>query len=544
MEKTNNLHPILWAWYLSAIAVILIMIGHFIVTTPYGRFSYDSLNYADVARNILRGRGIVQSAVGFNEADFSPDLPIPMPMTSQPPLYPLLVALLAWMKMPIPTAALLISVLGMILVVFCGIFLARQLYGDTAGLLAGIAMLAFAPIHFVAGRAWSDTLATGLTLLTISLLVAARRSQQVAVPQLILAGLCAGLAFATRYAFLILIPFGLLVLYRRDDHRCTVRSIEIFLVVTMFFIGLVIGRNLLIDGTLLGSARNPSTRDLLDNLQDAQLSMFGMFIGGPLYWPSIMKILNIQQEIPADQAITFSQVCIVILLIILLLRRKFLETLFAQQRFVLITWIFIYLGFLVLQRSLVHFDNIRARLAFPASIILVILLAGLMALAFSIRPKIAIFPILLLTFLGVTQAWAEASKPTVSQQEFIERSIADHPILEWINQNTSEEDLIIGDDPVDVVYYLNRDSAVSFSPWPYADHLSYETLTTFLQKHCGEYRNIYLYVRSLKSSEAHWQEEFGPFITDLAMDRTTAYPNVIMRIPHEKVLLYQLSCQR
>ena len=543
MEQNQSLHPVLWACYLVVMAVILILYSQSLLTTPYGRFTNDSLNYADVARNILRGRGIVQSAVGFNEAVFSADMPIPMPMTNQPPLYPMLVALLAWMQMPIPTAALLLAAAGMVLVIYCGIYLARLVYGDSAGLLAGIAMLGFAPIHLVGGRAWSDTLATGFTLLSLIMLVSARRSPGLAVPQLAAAGLAAGLAFAMRYAVLPLIPVALLALYRSDDRRCSVRSWEIFLAAAVLIIGLVIGRNLIVDGTLVGSPRHASTKGLVENLIDTRLAMFGMYIGGPFYWPGLMKLLNIPQEIPADQAIQISLAFIAVILIILLLRHKLWDALFAQQRYLLLTWIGAYMAFLVLQRTMYHFDNIRARLAFPASIVLVILLAGLTAYALSLRPNFVIVPALLLLLYGVSIAQVEANKPDISQGEFVERTIVDHPILDWVNKSTTPEDLIIGDDPVDVVFYLNRDSAVSFSPYPYSDHLSYETLTAFLQKHCGNYRNIYLFVRALKSSEAHWQEEFGPFITDLAMDRTAAYPNIIMRIPHENVLLYQLRCQ-
>lgn len=48
------------------------------------------MNYVDVARNISAGRGIAQSTLGFNQPYlFDEASPIPSPMTSQSPLYPI-----------------------------------------------------------------------------------------------------------------------------------------------------------------------------------------------------------------------------------------------------------------------------------------------------------------------------------------------------------------------------------------------------------------------------------------------------------------------
>jgi len=56
-------------------------------------FSEDSMNYIDVARNIERGSGITQSTLGFNQPRFLSDSEFPVPLTAQPPIYPLFIAL-------------------------------------------------------------------------------------------------------------------------------------------------------------------------------------------------------------------------------------------------------------------------------------------------------------------------------------------------------------------------------------------------------------------------------------------------------------------
>lgn len=542
MQFTQKIYAFGMALFFALLVGIVIFHGHLVVTTPYGRFSYDSLNYADVARNIVEGRGITQSAVGFNEARFSPDLPVPMPMISQPPLYPLLAALLGFLGIPVATGTLVVTILGMGLVVLSGFWLARQLYGDSGGLLAGIGMLAFAPLYFVSGRAWTDTLATGLTLLTLALLVSARRDNDLPVKKLVLAGLAAGLTFATRYAFLPVIAVGLLVLANPNDRGRALRSAAIFLGAVGVIMALVLGRNMIVDGTLIGSPRHPSTRGLFQNIADTYLAMFGTWPGDPYFIPALANLLNVDKSVPTANAIALILAWIALLMVVLALRGKLRAALWEEQRFVLLAWILVYLAVLILQRTQFHFDNIRSRLVFPASVTMVILLAGLAVEAFSIRAKVVLLPALLLAAFAFYQAGFAAREQAMSLDEFVDRSIADQPALIWLEQNTSPDDLIIGDNPVDVVFYLDRTTALSFSAYPYSDYLEYRDLMAFLERHCVNYRNIYLFTHELKADEATWMDEFGPFITDLAYNRIEPYPNVILRMPVEDALIYQLRC--
>jgi hypothetical protein len=64
----------------------------FNTATRIGRFSPDSMNYVNVARNIAEGNGITQPTLGFNQPRINPDDDIPAPLIAQPPLYPLLIS--------------------------------------------------------------------------------------------------------------------------------------------------------------------------------------------------------------------------------------------------------------------------------------------------------------------------------------------------------------------------------------------------------------------------------------------------------------------
>lgn len=58
----------------------------------YRRFSPDSMNYVNAARNLLRGRGLTQDTIGYGGNFLRADLPARDPLGTHPPLYPVAVA--------------------------------------------------------------------------------------------------------------------------------------------------------------------------------------------------------------------------------------------------------------------------------------------------------------------------------------------------------------------------------------------------------------------------------------------------------------------
>ena len=87
------------------------------------------MNYVDVALQISSGKGIVQSTLGFNEPYlFQAGSRIPTPLVSQPPLYPLLIALLSRTGLSPVDAALVIPVLAYGTVLLFGIYSLQRIY--------------------------------------------------------------------------------------------------------------------------------------------------------------------------------------------------------------------------------------------------------------------------------------------------------------------------------------------------------------------------------------------------------------------------------
>ena len=116
-------------------AYIVLFVFNSLTRTRY--FSNDSMNYVDVARNISAGRGIVQSTLGFNQPYlFEETSRIPNPMTSQSPLYPILIALLSLFGIPHADSALLISGLALGGVIFMAYLLGRDLYDEPGFMLS------------------------------------------------------------------------------------------------------------------------------------------------------------------------------------------------------------------------------------------------------------------------------------------------------------------------------------------------------------------------------------------------------------------------
>jgi hypothetical protein len=96
-----------------------------------------------------------------------------------------------------------------------------------------------------------------------------------------------------------------------------------------------------------------------------------------------------------------------------------------------------------------------------------------------------------------------------------------------VREHTTERDVIVGNDPLDVVFYLRRAQAVSFSPRPYTDAADYDALVRFLDRFADRYERAYLLFRDFNGGRAEAiREQFGPFVADLVAGRTEAYPRL------------------
>jgi hypothetical protein len=212
----------------------------------------DGVGYRAMADSLLAGDGY-----GYFLED---------PVTVWPPVWPALMALIAWLSPLDPLGAAIVLNAGVAAgVVVAGNRLLRVVVDDARLVLAGTVVLALGPSTIGLGHVLMTDMAFALvTMVWMLALVRFRRTA--AWRDLVAAALLAWLAFGLRYVGLVLIAFG--GLWLLCDGR---RSLG-----TRFRNGVLYGvgaaivpiawmlRNRSIDGTFTGE-RNPSARGLIDN---------------------------------------------------------------------------------------------------------------------------------------------------------------------------------------------------------------------------------------------------------------------------------------
>ncbi|MDQ5824488.1 MAG: glycosyltransferase family 39 protein [Chloroflexota bacterium] len=522
--------------------VLAIMVGLYLVlfgftTLTYTRsFTSDSMNYVDVARSLLAGRGLVQSTLGFNTPDFSPDAPIPGPFTTQPPLYPFSIALLSVTGVTGADAALLVAVLAYGLVLLLSYLLARILYDEPVAVLVVATLLFYKPLAFVADHAWSETLAVSLALLSLWLLVLVMRGRLSLFAGALLSGLAGGLAFATRYSFavialLVVATVGMAALMSRDRKHKTQRLATGTLYVAGFLLvaGPMLLHNWVTTHALLPSY-NPATTGLLENTGRALETLFGGYA-------EVGEVLHREVALA---------VCLVALLEWVLFRCRagsgeWLKDAFVRRgRYLLIGWAVAYSALVVYQRSIYHFDELDARLLVPAGVTLVMLIVAFTVRALNLSPRVAVTVAIVAAVAAVGQqsarVWLHASRGTVP-----ERPLPAH--LEWLARNTTDEDLIISKDAVDVPFWLGRSGAVSYSPYPYTVHLQHGKVQELAGHKCADYRRLFLVASVTNPDEQRNRLDYGPYITDLASARYESYPGLVLRAQLKGTAIYEVACK-
>jgi hypothetical protein len=224
----------------------------------------DGVGYRAIADSLLAGDGY-----GYFLED---------PVTVWPPVWPALMALVAWLS-PLDTlgAAIVLNAAVAAGVVVAGNRLLRTVVDDTRLVLAGTVVLALGPATIGLGHVLMTDMAFALvTMCWMLTLVRFRRTGS--IPVLLGAALLAWLGFGLRYVGLVLIAFGGLWLLL-DSRRSLVtraRNGVLYGVVAAAAPLAWMLRNRSIDGTFTGE-RNPSARGLVDNGFDVAATL-GRFL--------------------------------------------------------------------------------------------------------------------------------------------------------------------------------------------------------------------------------------------------------------------------
>ena len=521
-----------WLLIFGVTAYVILFVFNSLTRTGY--FSNDSMNYVDVARNISAGRGIVQSTLGFNQPYlFDEASPIPNPMTSQPPLYPILIALLSFFGIPHADSALLISGLALGGVILMAYLLGRDLYNEATGWLAVGLLLLYYPLSNVARVAWTESFAIFLMLISFWLLARLYREQESRKAWIyaLLAGFTTGLAFATRYSMLpmFFVGGGFILIAMRFKRKCMVPLSLFILAFSLPFLS-VAAHNYFSLGRIMPPAL-PSQSDLVTNLRDLFHYLFGLYLAEGI--DSIIQVMVIG-------------ILFLVISVVWLTRgrvKSSLQVIFFQEGgFLIPFWILAYSSFLVYRRTVTNFDEINLRLVSPAGVAFMILVAALIASLLSPRvtnwARYAALPLSLIVCLQELQI----SMLTPPLKAEAESRLSER--VKWIETRTTSNDLIIGDNTVDIPFYLQRPAAVSFSPYPYTVHLTYKKLTAFIAEHCSDYDRFFLVLGKKQGTERGLKRQYGTFVKDLLLGNPERNPDVIKIEDLPETLIYQVTtCQ-
>jgi len=186
------------------------------------------------------------------------------------------------------------------------------------------------------------------------------------------------------------------------------------------------------------------------------------------------------------------------------------------------------MAFLVLYRTRYSTDPIDLRLLSPAMIPLILVAAAILTCTLSIGPKTAYLLLLIVLAVTITHEIRFALK-TPQNSVHAQREASER--LKWINANTTEKDLIIGDSTMDIPMYCGFRHSLCFIPSsPKTSLPSREQIQTFLERHGREFDRIYIIIRAGFPDEPlfepRWNDCCGPFITSLIYHRLGAGPTI------------------
>ncbi|MFP4499807.1 MAG: hypothetical protein ACLFTT_02300 [Candidatus Hydrogenedentota bacterium] len=490
------------------------LMGYAALTRELG-FSPDSCVYVDVAQHMRDGYGLHRGVLmAFQPWHFFSGA-MHVPLTLYAPLYPLLAGIAAMAGLAPPYAAL--AVAAVFLAVFLlGLYvLARRMYGPPVAALALALLLHFAPLLFVSGYAWSETL--GLACIAWGFHFMARLDGVTREARLLAgtAGFLFGLAFATRYA---LLPAALLAaawLFLSNRHRMI--RINAYMAGLMPPVAVVAARNAAVLGHPFGPARGASTRPLLTNLHD-------------LYRATVAGYLPPGYLSPENQARLLFSVAVVLIGAIILRRRWGVvhDVLRQGARALLPAWALGYLIFLLIYRTRFDIDIIGPRLVLPGLVFLIPIGTAVLVTVLSPRGMGVRGMALVLIALAFLR---EASEIRSTPPQRIEATIAASERLQWVCDNTTPDDLIIGDRIYDLPLFCGRRQGLCFFPDTDSKyHLRAGILQRFLRDRVGKFDQCYLVIGRVTYDEPgfekQWRALCGGFVTDLIYGRAETWPGI------------------
>jgi hypothetical protein len=319
-----------------------------------------------------------------------------------------------------------------------------------------------------------------------------------------------------------------LFLAKSGNWDWTSQNVLLYLIGFFLPAGMVLTRNKTLTNYLIGAPRNRSDLGLLQNLRDTFRAVFGNYLGET---KSVIQI-----GVLATSLIALS--------LFLAIRNEGFATIkdvfIHERRWLLTFWSLGYLAFLVYLRTQFYFSSIRPRLITPASVSLIILLSALLLSILKLQVEYIIYLALIIGGLLIyRQTQIIANTPVKDLTQLFTSSER----LSWVAKHTTNRDLVIGDDTVDIPFLLARKCVISFSPYPYSDYLEYNTTMTYVCKHADKYDQVYLVLRKRFNSKDTWQKSYGAFISDIVHGNMEKYPGIIQITSLSDGYIFEVQCR-
>lgn len=360
-----------------ALSLIALLLGLLITRSGAG-ISLDSVVYIRAGESVFHGSGF------------------PLDM-AEPPLFPLSIAALMHLGVSGEQAARLVPIVCFALMVFPLFILGKNMNNGFTGCVACLMSAIFTPLLYVTSFAWSEMLYILLSVLAIMFLTKFARSRESRTATLFLAGFFAALAFLTRYMGITLLFTGLIVIAIKSRSQLRKMACQAFLfgLIPCLLIAPWLYRNIIVTSHLLGAnsaGQTKATEGLLQNLKTAaetiRMDFFGEQFGGPLprWLPYLFMVVAV--------------VSLVLLGLYAAKRQPASKVLsgWLSRNHVAILYVFVYLGAVVVARSVRYFDPLTTRLVSPAYPFLILLAVSFLIYA-SRRIEV---PPLRATFLSAT----------------------------------------------------------------------------------------------------------------------------------------------
>ncbi|MBI5741709.1 MAG: glycosyltransferase family 39 protein [Nitrospirae bacterium] len=281
--------------FISALAAALLAVKNI-------RISPDSMIYALISQEIRSGNGITLPII-YDLNDNYAFIDGAVPYLAQPPLLPMLFALLGGVTPQNFLAAQIINVISHVATAFFSFLLMKKLYDNKAvALLTGILVSVSLPLVSNAHSMLSESLFVALTTAALYFIVLTRHSGgHQSIRYYFIASICAGAAISTRFAGVALIPVFLwevFVLVRNKSIKSKGAAAVLSAMLPLIAIGALFIRNYFVSGTIVGWNPYASERPYTEALTGTLKMLFLQFqLGGHLVAPfmaaSVLFILYI-----------------------------------------------------------------------------------------------------------------------------------------------------------------------------------------------------------------------------------------------------------